>query len=243
MSEESLEGQVVAVIGGSSGIGLGVAMAAGRAGAKTIIGSRDMARLERARKRIGGEVEVLQVDVTDEDSTRAFFAQIPQLDHLLTSIHVPAMGAFRNMTSERARGAFDAKFWGQALAAQYAAPKMQPRGSITFISGAWGMRPQAEAAIPAAMNSAIEGLGRALAVELSPVRVNTISPGLVDTTDYQAQEKPSPRDSAFFAGVAQQLPAKYVGTPRDIARVAMFLMSTPYITGSTLAVDGGYTLR
>jgi NAD(P)-dependent dehydrogenase (short-subunit alcohol dehydrogenase family) len=93
----------------------------------------------------------------------------------------------------------------------------------------------------AAINSAIEGLGRALAVELAPIRVNTVSPGIVDTPLHSGME-PGKR-KAMFQGIAASVPAKRVGRPEDIAQTVLYLMANGYTTGSTLYVDGGATLR
>lgn len=229
------------VIGGSSGIGLAVARAAVEAGADVIIASRSPERLASAAASLTGHVETRDVDVTDETSVRNLIESCGELDHLVTSIGVGAMGAFVGLDLDDARRAFDAKFWGQAAAAKHAAPRIRSGGSITFVSGAWSFRPQAGASIPAAMNSAVEGLGRALAVELSPIRVNVVSPGIVDTPAYDGM--PSAEKQKLFERVAARLPAKRTGTPADVARAALYAMCSPFVTGSTVTVDGGYSLH
>jgi NAD(P)-dependent dehydrogenase (short-subunit alcohol dehydrogenase family) len=151
------------------------------------------------------------------------------------------MGPFLELDTQAARKAFDSKFWGQYHAAKYGAPKIRPGGSITFFSGIWSLRPIPRASVVAAINSAIEGLGRALAVELAPIRVNVVSPGVVDTPLYGGMS-PDKRE-AMFKQVAASIPAKRIGKAEEIAQTILYLMTNGYTTGSTLCVDGGTTLR
>jgi NAD(P)-dependent dehydrogenase (short-subunit alcohol dehydrogenase family) len=190
---------------------------------------------------IEGEVEVLTVNVADEGSVKAFFDKVGEFDHLTTPGNEAAMGAFLEMDTKTARAAFDSKFWGQYHAAKYGAPKMRGGGSITFFAGIWSQRPVPGGSVITAINSAIEGLGRALAMELEPIRVNTVSPGIVDTPIY-SKMAPGAKE-AMFRGAAASIPAKRVGKPEEIAETVLYLMSNGYTTGSTLYVDGGATLR
>jgi NAD(P)-dependent dehydrogenase (short-subunit alcohol dehydrogenase family) len=130
----------------------------------------------------------------------------------------------------------DSKFFGPYLAVKEA--RLNPRGSIILFSGILSRRPDKGAPILAAVNAAVETLGKALAVELAPVRVNVISPGMTqDTGAYLAM--PDQAREAMFKGVAQSLPVKRVGLPADIASVAIELMSNSFITGTVIDVDGG----
>ena len=169
------------IIGGSSGIGLATAIAAMAAGAQVVIASRSRDKLETARRQIGGDTEALPLDVQDEAAVRAFFDQVGEFDHLATPGSEAAGGPFLTRDSAAVRADFDSKFWGQYLAAKYGAPRIRPGGSIVLFSGIYSQRPSAGVSGVAAINSAIEGLARALAVELAPIRVNAMSPGLVDT--------------------------------------------------------------
>jgi NAD(P)-dependent dehydrogenase (short-subunit alcohol dehydrogenase family) len=151
------------------------------------------------------------------------------------------MGSFLKIEVSKARAAFDSKFWGQYRAARYGAPKIRPGGSITLFAGVWSQRPVPGSSIVTAINSAVEGLGRALALELAPIRVNTVSPGIVDTPLY-AGMAPEKRE-AMFREAAASIPAKRIGRPEEIALTVLYLMSNTYTTGSTLYVDGGATFR
>ena len=94
--------------------------------------------------------------------------------------------------------------------------------------------------VVAAINAAVEGLGRALAVELAPVRVNVISPGLVKTPAYK--DMPDAQREAMYKNAADSLPSQRVGEPEDIASMALQIMTNPYLTGNVIDIDGGSRL-
>jgi NAD(P)-dependent dehydrogenase (short-subunit alcohol dehydrogenase family) len=129
----------------------------------------------------------------------------------------------------------ESKFWGAYRIARGA--RLTERGSLTFISGYLSERPSANAVLQGAINAALEALGRGLALELSPVRVNVVSPGMIDTPLWNGLD-PSAR-TAMFERIAGSLPAKVVGQPSDISNAVLFAMTTPFATGSTIRVDGG----
>jgi NAD(P)-dependent dehydrogenase (short-subunit alcohol dehydrogenase family) len=231
--------QRLVIIGGSSGIGLSIAKLMAKAGYELIIASRSKAKLEKAKEEIG-RAELHVLDVTDEDKVVRFFSQLAPFDHLVISAADFFMESFLNGKTKNARNYFDSKFWGQYCAAKYASPKLRKDGSITFFSGAANQKPLVNFAAGTAINAAIEGLCRALALELSPIRVNTISPGVIVTPLWESISKED--SAALFANVAQTLPAKRVGQPETIAEAARFLIECNYATGTVIHVDGGYPL-
>lgn len=235
------QGQKIVVIGGSSGMGLATAKMAAAEGAAVVIGSRSEEKLKKAAAQIKGSVEALSVNVMEEKSVKAFFDKVGEFDHLTTPGSEAAMGPFLELDLPTARKAFDSKFWGQYLAARHGAPRIRTGGSITFFAGIWSQRPVPGASVIAAINSAVEGLARALAIELAPIRVNAVSPGIVDTPIYSAMGMD--RKEAMFREVAASIPAGRIGKPEELAETVLYLMSNGYTTGSTLYVDGGRTLR
>ncbi len=235
------EKKKIVVIGGSSGMGFATARMAAAEGAEVVIASRSQEKLQKARAQIQGVVEALTVNVTDEASVKAFFDKVGEFDHLTTPGSEAAMGSFLELDTAKARAAFDSKFWGQYNAARYGAPMIRAGGSITFFAGIWSQRPVPGSSVVTAINSAIEGLGRALAMELAPVRVNTVSPGIIDTPIWSGM--PSEMKEAMFKDIADSLPVKRVGRPEEIAQVVLCLMSNGFATGNTLYIDGGATLR
>jgi NAD(P)-dependent dehydrogenase (short-subunit alcohol dehydrogenase family) len=236
-----LQGKKVVIIGGSSGIGLATAKAAAAEGAEVVIASRSEEKLRKATAEIKGKVESIPVNTLEESSVKALFERVGALDHLATPGSEAAWGPFLDMELGAAKSGFDSKFWGQYLAAKYGGPKIRQGGSITLFSGAYSQRPGRGATLLCAINSAVEGLGRALAVELSPIRVNVVSPGLVDTPIYSGM--PEEKRKAMFNAVAGANLVKRIGKPEDIAETVLYLMSNGYTTGSALYVEGGIMLR
>ncbi len=236
-----IEGKKIVIIGGGSGMGLATAKVAAAGGASVIIASRSEEKLRKAKNEIDGDVNIITIDTVDEESVKGFFEKVGEFDHLATPGSEAAMGPFLELDTSTARKAFDSKFWGQYHAAKYGARKIRGGGSITFFAGIWSQKPVPGSSVITAINSAIEGLGRALAMELAPIRVNTISPGIVDTPIYSSMT-PAARE-AMFKEAASSIPLKHIGRAEEIAHTVLYLMSNGYTTGSTLYVDGGATLR
>jgi NAD(P)-dependent dehydrogenase (short-subunit alcohol dehydrogenase family) len=233
----------IVIIGGSSGIGFATAKAAFAAGAEVIIGSRSIEKLTRAKERIHPDVLTKQVDIHSILTLQKFFQEIGNFDHLQLPGSDFKTGSFLSFPIMDAKSSFDNKFWGPFSAAKEAVPYLNKGGSITFYSGAYSRRPTYQgSAIAAAINSAIEGLVRALACELSPIRVNAISPGLTMTerfTENYSADALKKLTNTF----CEQLIIKRPAEADEIAKAAMYLMTNSYSTGNTLFVDGGLTLN
>ena len=231
----SLKDKRVLVVGGSSGIGLGVAAKAIAAGADLTIASRSQPKLQAAAAELGGAVQIAVLDTGNAEGVEAFFAGTAAWDHIVISAAQTPTGPLRKLTLEDAMRAMESKFWGAYRIAR--AAKFSEHGSLTFISGFLSVRPSASSVLQGAINAALEALARGLALELSPVRVNAVSPGLIDTPLWSKMEETARK--AMFERVAQTLPAKTIGTGEDIANAVLFLLETPFATGSTVRVDGG----
>jgi NAD(P)-dependent dehydrogenase (short-subunit alcohol dehydrogenase family) len=236
-----LTGKKVIIIGGSSGIGLGIAQACLEKGAKLIIASRNADKLARSRIELGKEVQTQQMDISKPEQIKTFFKKIGKFDHVVTPGATVSWGALGTISEQDEHNSFQSKFWGQYYVAKYGFSNISPNGSIVLFAGNWSQRPMAGAAIPGSINGAIESLGKALAVELAPVRVNVISPGIIDTPLFG--NMPEAERKSFFKKNAMRLPVKKIGNPADVAMTAIYLMANHYTTGSTLYVDGGETLK
>ncbi|CAL9301088.1 SDR family oxidoreductase [Streptomyces sp. SudanB182_2057] len=237
----ALRGRTVVLIGGGSGIGLRVAHQVVAAGAEVVLGGRTPARLADAARRLGPAASWRTVDITDRASLAAFFAPLERVDHLFTSAASYRVGPMLELSDKDAESPFVSKFWGQYHAVRHAAPKLAADGSVVLMSGAAGARPPAPAPAYAACNAAIEGLGRGLAVELAPVRVNVVSPGTVDGNLWAG--RPAADREAAFAQYRGDTLLHRLGTEDEIAQAVVFLFTNGFTTGSTLYPDGGYTLR
>jgi len=231
-----LRDKKVLIIGGSSGMGFAIADAADREGARVIIASRSEAKLKAACEKIGMDVQRHRVDFTDAASVKSLFSAVGPVDHLAIPGSAVKTGPFKALPLADAKSSMDSKFFGPYLAVKEAA--INPGGSVVLFSGILSRRPDKGSPILAAVNSAVEALGKALAVALAPIRVNVISPGMTrDTGAYLGMSRD--RREEMFADVARSLPVKRVGRPEDIASVAVELMTNSFITGAVIDIDGG----
>ena len=240
MDGRRLDGSTVVVIGGSCGIGLACAGAAHDAGASVVIAGRSTEKLSRAQARLGGSVRAVAADVTDEAFVRNLFEKVERVDHLLIAAAETAAVGVAEAEEAEVRPTLNIRVWGGFFAAKHAAPVMAESGSITFMSGTSAHRPYPGAAMVAASGGAIEAFARALALELAPVRVNTICAGFVDTPLLDTYYGDG-RDEAVRE-LAARLPVGRIGTPEDIADAFMFLVGNGFVTGTVLHMDGGKLL-
>jgi NAD(P)-dependent dehydrogenase (short-subunit alcohol dehydrogenase family) len=232
---QSLRNQRILIIGGSSGIGLATAVGAIAAGATVTIASRNQEKLDAAAATLDDVARTALLDTGDNALVEKFFQQEEPWDHIVISAAQTKGGPVRSLSLGDAEAAMESKFWGAYRVAR--AARLKEGGSLTFVSGFLSERPSATAVLQGAINAALESLARGLALELAPVRVNAISPGVIATPlwNYLPEEK----RNAIFEGAASKLPVRRVGQPQDIANAALFLMTTPFATGSTVRVDGG----
>ncbi|MET4684278.1 SDR family oxidoreductase [Brevundimonas faecalis] len=235
-----MEQKTYAVIGGGSGMGLALTQILVERGDRVLIGGRSQDRLARARDSLGSNVLACPVDTGDHASLQAFFEQAPPLSGLFTPGAAYVTGSFADATPEVAESAFRSKFWGQYWAVRAALLRLLPEAGVVLMSGAASVRPLGHPAY-AACNAAVEGLTRALAQELSPIRVNCLSPGTVDS-DLWRRRPAEVREPAYEAFSRLSLVGR-PGAVEDLAQAALFLLDNRNMTGATLFSDGGYSLR
>jgi len=234
------EGARLLVIGGSSGIGEATARAAALAGARVTIASRSRERLEAALCRLPAGVSSAVLDVTDAVATQTFFEAEQGWDHVVLSGAATRSGPARSMPLEDARASMQSKFWGAYHVGRSA--RVRPGGSLVFVSGVYSVRPNPVAVLQGAINAAIEALARGLALELAGdgVRVNTVSPSTTQTPLWD-QLGEAGRE-AKFATMTARLPVGRIALPEHVAQAILLLASNPFVTGTTLLIDGGDAL-
>lgn len=233
-----LQDAQVVVVGGSTGIGLATAKLAQHEGARVTIAGRSPEKLAQAQRDLG-EARIVPADITDADAVGQIFEGIAPIDHVVVSAGTLPSGKIVGNDLANLRRIVDERVWGVVHVVRHAAPRMT-HGSITFTSGGLSSRPRVGAAMLTAALAAVEALARALALELAPVRVNAVTPGLIDTplldTTYGAE-----RDT-IVQNRAAVLPGKRIGTAEEVAQVMLMLMTNAYITGEVVHIDGGSRL-
>ena len=232
--------QTVVVVGGSSGIGLATAKAAQAEGASVVIVGRSQERLNHAQAEISSGTRSIQADVEEEASVEAAFAEIGQFDHLFISAQDAATAPLSETTKDKFRPTLDSKIWGALHVVKHAAAHINKGGSIVFISGLAGRRGYPGFALAGAANAGIEAVARNLAVELAPIRVNTVCAGVINTS--MLDRVFGEQKLQVVEQIAAKLPVRRIGSPQEIAEAVLFLMSNGFMTGSTLLVDGGDAL-
>lgn len=232
----SLDGRRVVVIGGGSGIGFAVAELACTLGAEVVIASSRAATINAAAERLPGATGGI-VDLRDETGVADFFKDLGGFDHLAVTAGDWG-GAMFVPTAEidltQARESLTVRFWGALAAAKHGCRTIAQDGSITLTSGMLAHRPIKGAPVATAVGGAVEHLARGLAIDLAPVRVNAVCPGVI-LTDQVKQTMPEARLRSFVA----PLPVPRGGSPAEAARAYVYLMLNGYATGQILPVDGG----
>jgi NAD(P)-dependent dehydrogenase (short-subunit alcohol dehydrogenase family) len=236
-----MDGTRVVVIGGTSGLGFATAQAVAAEGASVVVASRSPDGVDRAVSALPAGTEGHVVDVTDEADVRALFDRLGAFDHLVYTAADPLMNSTLVGTDiEAVRRFFGIRYFGALAAAKYAAPHIRPGGSIVLTSGTASTRPVIGTTAVSSVLAAVEGLTRALALELAPIRVNAVVPGIVRTELWSGL--PEADREALYQGLADTLPIGRVGEPGDVAQTFVYLMRSRHSTGSTVTIDGGAVL-
>lgn len=237
----TLRGKRVILLGGTSGIGFATAEAAAREGASVVVVSSRKEKVDDAVSRLPRGTEGYVVDLTSEEQVRVFFSQIGEFDHLVfTAGESLQLENLSTVDMETARRVFNLRYWGAFMAAKYGSGNIRPGGSIVLASGTAGVRPQKGYTVAGSVCGAIEALTRALAIELSPLRVNAACFGLMRTELWDSI--PEENRNAMYEAAGKALPVGRVGEPEDAAEAFLYLMREKHSTGQIIVVDGGTTL-
>jgi NAD(P)-dependent dehydrogenase (short-subunit alcohol dehydrogenase family) len=236
----SLKDKHVVLIGASSGMGLATAKAAAEAGAKVTLVSRKPDLLEHAVTAVGAGAQGIVADICNEREIESLFAQVMTVDHLVTAAANLTFSPIQQLAGADAEQIVASKILGPFYAVKHGVSHLSKNGSIVFISGFSAWKPVPGTALIAAVDGALAAFCRSLAIELAPIRVNVMAPGVVETLMWEGV--PEQQRQAFFATIREQLPVKRMGTLTDMANAVLYLMQSSFITGTILHVDGGHQL-
>lgn len=227
----------VVIMGGTSGIGRAAAERLAGQGAEVIVTGRNPERLAEVKATVAAAE---QVDGTDEEQVREFFERTGEIDHLVLAFSPGggALGPVAEVGADAVRATFEGKLFAYLAIIRLAQGRV--KGSITMLSAASARAANPGTAVLAAVNGAIERTVPPLAAELAPVRVNVVSPGLIDTPWWSFI--PEDQRPAAFGQFTDALPVPRPGRPEEVAEAIAYLVNADYVTGTILPVDGGATI-
>lgn len=220
---QNLTGKRVLIVGGARGIGAEIARRTGRVGAHVVVAARS-----------GTEV---QIDVTDEGTVARAADTLGAFDHVISTASAHHDVPVVDLEHDKIQAAFAAKVVGPLLLVKHFAPRMPAGGSFLFFSGIVGWQPKPGTVVKGAANASLAALVTHLAVELGPLRVNAIAPGITDSGTWD--RLPDERRRGLYDGAAARSLAGRVGTLDDVADTALWLLGAGWVTGETIHVDGG----
>jgi len=231
----SFKNQKIIVAGGASGIGLATARQFADQGGMVTVTGRNAEKLKTAEQY---GLSTARIDSADRDALDDFFKSYGSIDHLVSSVSgSKGMGNFAELSLQMLREGFDEKFWTNLNTVQAALPYMSKGGSMTVVTAISGIAKLPGTSGLGAINGALEIMIQVWAKELAPIRVNAVSPGVVDTGwwDFLPEEK----KQEAFASFAKQIKVGRVGRPEEIAHAILFTAGNTYMTGKIIACDGG----
>lgn len=234
----ALKDRTVLVVGRGGGIARAIALAASDAGARVVAAGRDQAALESAYD--GLHITGEHVDLTDEASIDALGSKLGRVDHVVSTASARARGRLPDLDRDAVRLAFDTKVIGPIMLAKHLVSRMPQDGSFVLFSGSTAVKPAVGSLAVAGTNGAVESVVRSLALELAPIRVNAVSPGVIDTGAWDALGAQGKTD--FFRETSARNPARRIGTAGDVAEAVLFALTSTFLTGATLGIDGGQVL-
>lgn len=233
-----LAGKRVVILGGSSGIGLATAQAAAAEGAEVIIVSGTPQRIEQALQTLPATAHGHAADLSQEENIKNAFQAIGRFDHLVyTAGENLTLNTIDGTELADAQRFFTLRFWGAFAAVKYGAQLINAGGSITLTSGTANARPGKGWSVASSICGAVEGFVRAMAVELAPVRVNSVVPGVVKTNLWGAMSEQD--REGLYSSMGESYLVKRVGEANDIAQAHLYLMKQQFGTGQNLVIDGG----
>jgi NAD(P)-dependent dehydrogenase (short-subunit alcohol dehydrogenase family) len=237
----TMDGKKVVIIGGTSGIGLATAHAACEAGADVLVVSAKQSSVDRALAELPAGTSGRTLDVFDVAAIRSFFAEVGEFDHLVyTAGESLVLMPLTELDMNQARTFFQTRYFGALATVAAATPHLRTGGSITLTTGVAADRPRPGWSIGASVCGAVDALTRALAVELAPIRVNAVCPGVVRSPLWRDMSEAD--QEQMYDSISLSVLVGHVGETDEIAQAYLYCMTQTYATGSVLTVDGGAVL-
>ena len=239
--------KVAVVTGGCGGIGLATARRLIADGARVVITGRDQRILDAAVEELGDRARGIRGDVTDLDDLDHLFSEIREkygrVDVLFANAGIAPFSPFEAVTEDHFDSLFNTNVRGLFFTVQKALPILAENASIILNASVVAQTGLPNTSVYAATKAAVRSLGRTLAAKLSPrgIRVNVVSPGMIETSLWEKVGLSKNEVDAFGAKVVEQTPLRRAGKPREIAATVAFLASddASYFTGADLVADGG----
>ncbi len=230
-----VNGKKALVFGGTSGIGLATAKQLKDKGAEVIVISRDPSKAGD----LDG-IKAIPCDVRDTDSLSELFSSEGPFDILISAATggSRAAGPFLQMDIEGYRNSFD-KLWGYTNCVRFGTEHLSADGVIVLVSGSPARRARVGQSAIASVGGAVEQFVRAMAPEITPKRINVVSPGVIDTPMFGPE---SDQRAKMLEGATSKHLIPRAGTPDEVANGILFMVENDYVTGTTIDVDGGWIL-
>lgn len=233
---QALAGRRVLVVGGGRHLGAAVARGAAAAGADVVVGARDVQRAADVAAELPG-ARAIRLDVADEHTIAAAAAELGGVDHVVVTAAAHHNVPVTQLEHDAVVAAFEAKVVGPMLLAKHLAPTMPATGSLVLFSGVAAWAPAAGYTVMGVANGAVSFLASHLAKELAPIRVNAISPGIVDSGTWDGLG-PDGKRGLLEAAAASNLAGR-AGTSADVVDAVLWLLGAGFVSGETIHVEGG----
>lgn len=244
---KKLENKVAVITGGNSGIGKSIAKKFKEEGADVVIFGRNQQTLSLAKSEMGEDVLAIQGDVTKLEDLDNLFNQVKEKYGRLDTLVVNAGGGhlipLEHTTEEIFDNVSDVNFKGAFFTIQRALPLLNDGSNVTLVSSVANVKGIPGFTVYSAAKAASRSMARSLAAELAPkgVRVNSLSPGPIDTPIFDRIGLPEEHKKQAKEQFIAQVPMQRIAAPEEIASVALFLASedSSFVTGADIAADGG----
>jgi NAD(P)-dependent dehydrogenase (short-subunit alcohol dehydrogenase family) len=225
------------VVGGTAGMGREIARSHAADGWSVVLTGRDAARAEEVAGEIGGDVRGVALDLSEPSAIADALADVGDLDHVVLAAIDRDDNRVRDYDLVSATGLVTLKLVGYAEVVHALLGRLSEEGSVVLFGGLAKERPYPGSITVSTVNGGVSGMVHALAVELAPIRVNAVHPGIVADTPFWAEKGEATRR------VRERTPTGRNVATADIVDAVAFLMRNPSVNGVDLYVDGGWLLQ